>query len=213
MKAAVIAQPGVVELREVPTPSPGPGQVLVELEGCGVCGSDLAVWQGREWFDYPRDPGAPGHEGWGRVAAAGHGVHGLDIGARVAAITYRADAEYDVAEASCVVPLPEGLEAQPFPGEALGCALNVMRRARIREGDTVAVVGAGFLGSLVVQLASRAGARVIAVSRRAFARSVALEMGAAEALPFDETAHAHVEELTDGALCDRVFEVTGKQAP
>ncbi|MDX6721279.1 MAG: hypothetical protein QOJ63_3533, partial [Solirubrobacteraceae bacterium] len=64
MRAAVITAPGSAEVASVPTPDPGPGEVLVELEGCGVCGSDLAVWQGRPWFDYPREPGAPGHEGW-----------------------------------------------------------------------------------------------------------------------------------------------------
>jgi threonine dehydrogenase-like Zn-dependent dehydrogenase len=213
MRAAVIAAPGVVELRSVATPSPGPGEVLVELEGCGVCGSDLPVYEGREWFEYPRDPGAPGHEGWGRVAALGDGVHDVRVGSRVAAISYRADAEYDLAAADRVIPLPEGLEGLPFPGEALGCAMNVMRRAGVQEGETVAVVGAGFLGALIVQLAARAGARVVAVSRREFARSVAARMGAAETLPLDDTTLARVEELTGGALCDRVFEVTGKAAP
>ena len=213
MKAAVVTEPRVVELREVPTPSPGPGQVLVAIEGCGVCGSDLPVFEGREWFEYPRDPGAPGHEGWGRVEALGDGVRGVEVGQRVAAVSYRADAEYDVAEADRVVPLPEELDGQPFPGEPLGCTMNVMRRAGVREGETIAVVGAGFLGALIVQLASRAGARVIAVSRREYARQVAREMGAAEVLPLDGDAVGRVEELTGGALCDRVFEVTGKAAP
>jgi threonine dehydrogenase-like Zn-dependent dehydrogenase len=213
MRAAVIAAPRVVELRSVATPSPGAGEVLVELEGCGVCGSDLPVYEGREWFEYPREPGAPGHEGWGRVAALGDGVSDVRVGQRVAAISYRADAEYDLAQADRVVPLPEGLDGEPFPGEALGCAINVMRRAGVQAGETVAVVGAGFLGALIVQLAARAGARVIAVSRREFARCIALKMGAAEALPLDDSALARVEELTAGALCDRVVEVTGKAAP
>ena len=55
-------------------PEPGPGQVLLRLEGSGVCASSLPVWEGREWFDYPQPPGAPGHEGWGRVVAVGAGV-------------------------------------------------------------------------------------------------------------------------------------------
>jgi hypothetical protein len=53
---------------------PLPGEVRVALEGCGVCGSNLPVWEGREWFTYPLQPGAPGHEGWGEVAAVGDGV-------------------------------------------------------------------------------------------------------------------------------------------
>ena len=213
MRAAIVAGPGRVEVVDVPTPDPGPGQVLVRVEGCGVCGSDLPVWQGRPWFEYPREPGAPGHEGWGRVAALGEGAEGVAEGDRVAALSFRADAEYDVADAGAYVPLPEELADAPFPGEALGCAINVARRSGFEAGSTVAVVGAGFLGALLVQMAARAGARVIALSRRAYAREVARTMGAEETLPLDEDAAGRVEELTGGRLCDRVLEVTGKQEP
>jgi 2-desacetyl-2-hydroxyethyl bacteriochlorophyllide A dehydrogenase len=213
MRAAVIAGPEEVELASVPTPDPGPGEVLVELQGCGVCGSDLPVWQGRPWFEYPRDPGSPGHEGWGHVAAVGEGVAGVKVGTRVASLGYRADAEFDVAGAESVIALPEELGDAPFPGEALGCAMNVAARSDLRADQTVAVVGAGFLGSLLVQLASRAGARVIAVSRRPFALDVARRMGADETVELDDAALGRVEELTGGELCDRVIEVTGKQEP
>lgn len=212
MLATVISGPQTVALATVSTPSPGPGEVLVEIEGCGVCGSDLPVWEGRPWFEYPREPGAPGHEGWGRIAALGEGVRGVEVGRRVAAIAYRSDAEYDVAPADSVVALPEELEDTPFPGEPLGCAMNVARRSDLREGQTVAVVGTGFLGALLVQIAARAGARVIAISRRPFALDVARQMGAEEAVPLDGDSVGRVEALTGGALCDRVIEVAGKQA-
>ena len=211
MRAAVITEPGRVELVQRPTPGPGPGEVLVELAGCGICGSDLPVYEGRPWFEYPREPGAPGHEGWGRVAMLGDGVGDLRVGQRVAAISFRADAEFDVAAADAVVPLPEELDGQPFPGEALGCAMNVARRCDFRADQTVAVVGAGFLGSLLVALAARAGARVVALSRREFARRTALAMGAEHAWPLDDEAVGRVEQLTGGELCDRVLEVTGHQ--
>jgi threonine dehydrogenase-like Zn-dependent dehydrogenase len=178
MRAAVIAAPETVEISDVPTPDPGPGQVLVELEGCGVCGSDLPVWQGRPWFEYPRDPGAPGHEGWGRIAAVGDDVDGVSVRDRVAAQAFRSDAEFDVADASAVVPLPPELGDAPFPGEPLGCAMNVARRSDFEAGSTVTVIGAGFLGALLVQIAVRRGARVIAISRRDYAQQVAREMGA-----------------------------------
>jgi threonine dehydrogenase-like Zn-dependent dehydrogenase len=213
VRAAVITAPGSAELLRLPTPDPGPGEVLVELEGCGVCGSDLPVWQGRPWFDYPREPGAPGHEGWGRIAAAGDGVRAPAVGTRVAAISYRSDAEFDVAAADAVVALPEELDGRPFPGEALGCAMNVARRSALRPGQTVAVVGIGFLGALLVQLAARAGARVIAISRRPFALEVARTMGAEHVLGAGDDAVEAVAELTGGRLCDRVLEVTGRQAP
>jgi threonine dehydrogenase-like Zn-dependent dehydrogenase len=213
MRAAVITGPGRTEVAAVPTPDPGPGEVLVELEGCGVCGSDLPVWEGRPWFQYPREPGAPGHEGWGRVAATGDGVRGPAVGTRVAAICCRSDAEFDVAPADAVVALPEALDGLPFPGEALGCAVNVARRCGFRAGQSVAIVGVGFLGALLVQLAARAGAHVIALSRRPYALEVAGAMGAAHCVASDDGALEAVQELTYGHLCERVVEVTGRQAP
>jgi threonine dehydrogenase-like Zn-dependent dehydrogenase len=213
MRAAVITGPERVELIERPTPDPGPGEVLVALEGCGVCGSDLAVYEGRPWFEYPREPGAPGHEGWGRIASVGDGVTCLHEGDRVAALSFHADSEFDLARADDVVALPAELAGKPFPGEALGCAMNAARRCGFVAGQTVAVVGAGFLGSLLVALATQAGARVIAISRRPFARELARQMGADEVLPLDDDALGRVEELTDGALCDCVIEVTGLQEP
>ena len=213
MRAAVITAPGRTEVTAVARPDPGPGEVLVEIEGCGVCGSDLPVWEGRPWFQYPRDPGAPGHEGWGRVAATGDGVRGPAVGTRVAAICFRSDAEFDVAPADAVVALPEGLDGLPFPGEALGCAVNVARRCDFREGQSVAIVGVGFLGALLVQLAARAGAHVIALSRRPYALEVAGAMGAEHCVESGDGALEAVRELTGGRLCERVVEVTGKQAP
>jgi threonine dehydrogenase-like Zn-dependent dehydrogenase len=209
-RAAVIRAGGRVELVEVPLPEPDEGEVRLRLEGSGVCGSDLPVWAGRPWFDYPQPPGAPGHEGWGVVDAVGPGVTELAAGERVAGLTYRAYADYDVARAADLVPLPEG--AGPFPGEALGCAVNVIKRSGIRAGDTVAVVGAGFLGCVIVQLAAAAGARVLAVSRRRSALEMAAAMGAAETIVLEEPVVERVEELTGGELCNVVVEAAGVQA-
>jgi NADPH:quinone reductase len=208
-RAAVIRDSGLVELVEVPLPEPGEGEVRVRLEGSGVCGSDLAVWAGRPWFDYPRPPGAPGHEGWGLVDAVGPGVRELTEGDRVTGLTYRAYAEYDLARAVELVPLPEGVG--PFPGEALGCAVNVVRRSGIRPGDTVAVVGAGFLGCVIVQLAVSAGARVVAVSRRRSALEAARAMGAEATISLEEQVVERIEELNDGELCDVAIEAAGAQ--
>ncbi|MDQ3914210.1 MAG: zinc-binding dehydrogenase [Actinomycetota bacterium] len=213
MRAAVVEAPRRVTLTKVPRPEPGPGEILIALEGCGICGSDAAVWEGRSWFDYPFEAGAPGHEGWGVVEAAGEGA-AIEPGTRVAAISYRAHAEYDVAPAEAVVPVPAAAGHDPFPGEALGCAMNVFARSDIRRGQTVAVVGIGFLGGLLTQLAAGAGARVIAVSRRDFSLEVARTMGAAEVVSLrgPEETVARVTALTGGELCDRVIEAAGAQA-
>lgn len=165
MTAGVVAEPGRARLERVPTPEPGPEDVLVRIEGCGVCGSNLPLWEGRQWFRYPVEAGAPGHEGWGVVEVTGESVDELAPGDRVALLSYHAFAEYDVAPAAHCVRLPPALEDEPAPLEALGCAVNVFRRARVQPGDRVAVVGVGFLGSLVAQLCCRAGAEVVCVRR------------------------------------------------
>jgi threonine dehydrogenase-like Zn-dependent dehydrogenase len=215
MRAAVIAAPGEAALRAVPRPEPGPGQVLLRLEGCGVCASSLPVWEGRSWFDYPQRPGAPGHEGWGCVEALGDGVTGLAPGDRVAALSYAANAEYDVADASALVKLPSSLAGVAVPGEPLGCAVNIFRRAGIEAGQTVAIVGIGFLGALLTRLASHAGARVIAISRRPFALDVARAQGASETILMDDHWRIleAVKRLTDGRWCERTIEAVGLQWP
>lgn len=215
MRAAVIAGPGRVRVAHLARPEPGAGEVLVRVEGCGVCGSNAPVWEGRSWFQYPQPAGAPGHEGWGRIEAVGEGVEGLAVGQRVAMLSYHAFAEYDVAPADAVVPLPPALDGMPFPGEALACALNVCRRAGFEAGQTVAVVGVGFLGAVVVQRAVRAGASVIAISRRASALEVARRYGAAEtiALEVHDAVTRRVQSLTGSRGCDVVVEAVGLQWP
>ncbi|HET8648514.1 MAG TPA: zinc-binding dehydrogenase [Gemmatimonadales bacterium] len=213
--AASITAPGTVCLSPIAVPSPSAGQVRIRLEGCGVCGSNLPVWEGRPWFSYPLEPGAPGHEGWGVVDAVGDGVDGVAPGDRVAALSYHAFAEWDIADAAAVVRLPDALGKIPFPGEPLGCAMNVFRRSDIQAGNTVVVVGVGFLGAVVVALAAQAGARVIAISRRPFALEVARIQGAAEMLPLDNRPAIieRVQQLTAGEGADRVIEAVGLQEP
>src|SRR5947209_12581811 len=165
MRAAVLTGPGRINIDDVARPEPGPGQVRIRLEGCGVCASNLTPWAGPEWMQFPTAPGALGHEGWGIVDALGEDVAGLAVGERVAALSYNAYAEYDLAEADAVVRLPDSLAGEPFPGEPLGCAMNIFARSDIRAGQIVAIVGIGFLGAILTRLATDAGARVIAISR------------------------------------------------
>jgi threonine dehydrogenase-like Zn-dependent dehydrogenase len=215
MLAGFIEAPGRAVVRDADVPEPGRGQVLLRLEGSGVCASSLPLWEGRSWFEYPQAPGAPGHEGWGRIAALGEGVEGIAVGDRVAALTYRAHAEYDVADAAAVVPLPPALDGSAMPGEPLGCAVNIFRRSGIEPGQTVAIVGIGFLGALLTRLAAHAGARVIAISRRPFALEVARAAGAAETIVMDDHWRIldTVKRLTDGRWCERTIEAVGLQWP
>ena len=215
MRAVVLTGPGQMQVSHVPVPKPGPGQVRVRLEGCGVCASNLTPWSGPEWMAFPTKPGDLGHEGWGTIDAIGDGVDGLAMGDRVAALSYASYAEYDLADAEAVVKLPPELRDAPFPGEPLGCAFNIFRRADIQAGHTVAIVGIGFLGALLTRLATDAGARVIAISRREESLHVARDMGAAETVAMHDHQFIidQVKELTDGRFCERVIEAVGKQWP
>lgn len=215
MRAAVVTAPGEVGIDTVPLPEPGKGQVRIRLEGSGVCASNLTPWAGPEWMTFPTEPGALGHEGWGLVDAIGEAVDGLRVGDRVIALSGHAYAEYDVADAAAVVRLPDDFDAQPFPGEPFGCAMNIFRRSDIQAGQTVAIVGIGFLGSILVRLATHAGARVIAISRREESLDLARSMGGVETIPMNDHWHilGQVRELTDGRMCDRVIEAVGKQWP
>jgi threonine dehydrogenase-like Zn-dependent dehydrogenase len=161
MAAGVLSGPGQAQVVRLPIPDPGPGEALVRIEGCGVCASSLPLWEGRPWFSYPLQAGAPGHEAWGVVEALGDDVEAPAPGDRVALLSERAFAQFATAPASHCIEIGDG----PFPGEAAACAVNVVRRSDLRPGEPVAIVGVGFLGSVVAQLAERLGAEAVPVRR------------------------------------------------
>jgi threonine dehydrogenase-like Zn-dependent dehydrogenase len=215
MRAARVTAPGELSVEQVDRPEPGPGEIRIAVEGCGVCASNLLPWKGSEWIGYPLDAGGLGHESWGTVDALGDGVTDLAVGDRIAALSGRSYAEFDIAAAEAVVKLPSALDGKPFPGEPLGCAFNIFRRADVRPGQTVAIVGIGFLGAVLTKLATDAGARVIAISRRQSSLELARHYGAAETVPMDDHWRIieSVKAITGEGLCERVIECVGYQWP
>lgn len=214
MAAAVLVKPGCFEFREAPIPRPGPGQVCIQLEGCGVDALCGAAWRGCDELEYPLEPGAPGGEAWGRVFQTGEGVSGLAPGDRVAVLTRTGFSQYVTADVRHVATVPESLDDMPFPSWALAGAVNVFRRSFIEKGATVAVVGFGFLGALVTQLALLAEAKVMAVGRRPFALRTARQLGASMAVTCRDESEASravevVREMNGGALCDVAIEAAG----
>ena len=179
MNAGVVVSPRCAERREMRVPRPGPNEILVRVEGCGICGSNLPVWEGRPWFEYPLEPGAPGHEAWGVVEQIGSDVTALAPGNRVGVLSGHGFAAYDVAKQDQSIPLPESPgKMAAFPAEPLGCAFNIARRSAFNSGENVVIVGIGFLGALLTKLAKLSGCHVTAVSRRKFAREMAERYGA-----------------------------------
>ena len=217
MQSAILEEPRRFTVRSVEPPAPGEGEILLKIRGCGVCGSDMGPWKGLQGLSYPLQPGAPGHEVFGTVESIGPGVSGLAAGDAVTALCYRSYAEYDVARAADAVLLPPSLAGRVVLGEPVACAVNVARRAGVREGDVVVLLGTGFLGALLLQLLRSSGSprpsRVLTVSRRRLSPEMAERLGVDESLSYEDDVHGRVGEATGGRLADVVIEATGRQRP
>jgi len=201
------------ELQEFEIPGVGPDEVRIRVEYCGICSSNLAPWKGAPWFSYPFPPGFPGHESVGVVEQVGPGVVGPKAGEYVSVLGNSGFAEYQIAKAQCVVPIPEGRHDSPFLGEPMGCAINIFRRAQIRKDDWVAIVGTGFLGTILLQLSLGLGSKVIAISRRRSALRTAEKLGATLAIPIGNSVDLleAVLNATGRQLCNVVIEAGGVQ--
>ena len=208
MRAIVLDRPGRFRVAQLPDPAPGPGQIVVKVECCGVCGTDLHIMDGE--FPPTPYPITPGHEFAGTVAALGRDVSiDLPVGARVAVdpslycgycrrcrsgrdnlcenwaaigdTVAGAFAEYVAVPAVNAHRLPDGIDGQVGAMvEPLACALHGLRRLGPVFGDTVLLTGAGTMGLLLLQLLVHAGAGPVTVVDRVSERlEVARKLGAA----------------------------------
>jgi YD repeat-containing protein len=211
--AAFLVRPQLTLVREIKLPEPEGNQILVRLQGCGICDSNLSLWEGRPWFVYPREAGAPGHEGWGIVEAVGAAVTDIEIGQRVAMLSGHAYAEFDIAPRDRVIALPEELDDEPFPADSCGRAVSIFQRSGIRCGHSVAIMGDGLVELLLAQLAADAGAHVVVLSERADALQLAESMDADQTLEitYDGQDRRRAMELSAGRGFDCVIELTGIQ--
>jgi propanol-preferring alcohol dehydrogenase len=209
MQAAFVTAFGKpLEIRDVPIPTPGPGQILVKTEACGVCHTDLHAAKG-DWPAKPTPPFTPGHEGIGTVVALGVGVTAVKLGERVgvpwlysacghcehclsAWETVCADAEYGgytqnggfaeyiLADPNYVAHIPAGLE--PHEAAPLICAgITTYKGLKVtdaRPGEWVVISGAGGLGHLAIQYAKAMGLKVCAVDIDADKLVLAKTLGA-----------------------------------
>jgi threonine dehydrogenase-like Zn-dependent dehydrogenase len=184
VRALSLRGPRQAELIEGDAPVPGPGEVLVRIRACGVCGSDLNAWRGVAGIEYPLPPGAPGHETWGEVMALGDRVHSLAPGDNVTGLMWNGFAEFGTARAEDLLLVPTALAKQTMLGEPLACAMNVVRRSAMDPGERFAIVGFGYLAALIVQLLP--DSEWIAISRRRDSRELALRLGAQAAYDLGE---------------------------
>jgi L-iditol 2-dehydrogenase len=237
MRAAVHAGPGVIRLVSRPVPVAGPGELLLRVRGCGLCGSDLARLR-----DTPPGPTVLGHEVVGEVVEVGPEAGDYRPGARVVVAhhvpcsachycqrgspsmcrAFKASnldpggfAEYvrvppeNVRHATFRIPegIPDAVAAFTEP---LACCVRAVRRAGVAKGDTVAVAGVGAMGALLVQLARRAGATVLGIDPVPERRALAEALGANATEP--GRAGAALAALTEGRGADSVVLTVGVPA-
>lgn len=234
MKAVVLRDGGALCVEDWPRPSAGAGEIVLRLRGCGLCGSDIAkvmapveapVVLGHELVGDVVDVGA-GVERFRageRVVAAHHvpcgQCHYCRRGSPSMCRTFKTSnldpggfAEYvrvpaeNVLHATFGIPAHVDDETASFV-EPLACCLRAVRRAPVESGDTVVVIGLGSIGCLFVQLARRAGARVVGVDPLAERTDLAKRLGAETAGPPDAVVGS-VTELSEGRGADQVI-VTG----
>ena len=211
MRLAVLSAPQQIEVVEEPVREPAADEVLLRVASCGVCASELDMWDGRADIEYPR---FPGHEVSGTVERAGSRVEGLRPGDPVAAwVTERGFAEYVAVKAEYCFPAGS-LPLELALAEPLACALNAVELAAPALGDDVVVIGAGFMGNLVQKLVRLKGPRhVIVADTRPDALERAIRLGATRAVDVrNESLVDVVRDATDGVGADVSFEVTGAQA-
>src|SRR5690606_5380256 len=193
MRAAVVHGPGHLAVEQVPVPTPGPGEILVRMRACGICGSDLM-----DWYVAQKAPFVLGHEPAGEVAALGPGLSGFAVGQRVfvhhhapcmeCEVCRRGDfvhcpvwrqnalrpggmAEFAVVSAQSVrhdtllLPPRVSFEAGTLV-EPAACIVKALRRARFAPGMRVLIIGLGFTGQVFGFLARAGGAAFVAGSDR-----------------------------------------------
>ncbi len=206
----MLTGPETFEIRDVPSPVPAPGEVLLDVAVCGVCASELEAWSGQDSTGAPR---FLGHEVSGTVVALGEGTTGLSVGDRVGAwVTSHGFADQvAVPAAHCfaVGDVPLGVAL----AEPLACAVNAVELADVRLGDDVVIIGAGYMGLLVQRLVTMRGAReVVVADTRPDALDRARALGATRTvLVGQESAADAVAAATGGVLADVCFECTGTQ--
>jgi len=206
--------PEVMRLADVPVPEPGPDEVLVKMEACGLNFSDIMAREGR----YLRKMSLPhilGHEFCGVIEKIGRGVEGWNVGQRVVATSQSGGglAEYVVAPAANLMLCPEGLappQGAALLVQGLTSVMMIDNAARVEAGETVVIhAAAGGVGTLVVQIARAKGAQVIGTASSNEKCRLIEELGAV-AINYKETDWVkQVLALTNGKGAEVIFESVG----
>lgn len=211
MKAAILEAPRRFSVTERPEPEVRCGEVRVRSAICGICTSELDMFEGSTNVPLPR---FAGHEVAGVVDAVGSGVENIVVGDRVALYAEgKGFSEYSVVPAEWAVKLHDNVPFDLALGEPIACAVNGVRKADPQLGDTVCIVGCGFMGLLMLQLFKLQGARYIAaVDTRPSILAIARKLGATHCInPKEVDVRAKIMEMTDDKGVDIGVEGAGIQ--
>lgn len=217
--------------------APGPGEIQVRVESCGICGTDLHFWRG----EVPTTAGlTPGHEFAGRVAAVGAGVKRVREGDRVGvepivrcnACRFCRTGDYHVCADSSLIgvarnggmsecvnvpaftafPVPDALDGELGAlAEPLAVAVHGLRKARLSGHDTAVIIGAGSIGLTALLAANAYGAHTIIVARHPHQQAAARALGADEVIGDDDAGRARLKVLRKSRAVDVAVETVGGQ--
>jgi L-iditol 2-dehydrogenase len=236
VKASVYTGSGSLELQDWPEPGVGPGEILVRVRGCGLCGSDIL----KVTSPHTKAPAVFGHEVVGEIVRAGAGVTGLAPGQRVVTAHHvpcfdchycrrgspsmcrefkRINLDPGGFAELCRVPapnvghatfaLPDAMDDETASfTEPLACCLRAVKRSGVRPGDTVVVVGLGSIGCLLVQAFRLAGASVFGADLDPARRALGRRAGA-RVPDADHELERELREATDGRGADVVMLTAG----
>ncbi len=216
MKAIQIQETGgpeVLQLADLPIPQPGPGQVLIRVEAIGVNFIEIYFRKGQYKASFPLIPGS---EAAGTVEELGPGVSGFVAGDLVASTSVIGSyAEYALVPAAQLVKVPAGLAPEKAAAAMLqGMTAHYLAYSTfpLKAGDTALVhAGAGGVGLLLTQIATRIGARVITTASTPAKAKLSREAGAVEVILYTEQDfEAEVKRLTNGKGVDVVYDSVGK---
>jgi L-iditol 2-dehydrogenase len=236
MRAAILQRPRTISIECVPIPQPASNEVLVAVEAVGLCGSDVKFYTGDRALPGPM---VLGHEIAGRIVAAGANVPPQRLGERVviepnipcgqcslcqrgrARICSRKQiigqtrwgglADYVTAPASLAWPIPETFTlGDAATIEATAVVVHAFRRAQVSSGATIAVIGCGGVGLLLVNVAIAHGNHVVVLEPNPVRRAAALAAGALQATEANNVAE--VRTLLEQAGVETIFECAGRAA-
>ena len=198
---------GGAEIIDVDVPDPGPGQVQIEVAACGICSWDIQTFKSGSDSPYAAPPG---HEGVGYIAKLGPGVTGIEIGQRVAGGGF---GRLRNAPARSVYPIPDSdLDDPHWIVEPVSCVVTGMDHCQLRAGERLAMVGCGFMGLMMIQGLSGAGAdQLIALDIDDRRLELARELGATEAHNVTSPEFSGTRAELRGRGIDTVVDTSGSQ--